>query len=91
MSHANEIATLFTEDCYVAYGQGFGAEGHAAYREKTGGIGSFSAATSHHVGRRRRPRSGHDHGWRFARRESRADGVVYIDINKQIPIGHAES
>ncbi|WP_190813218.1 nuclear transport factor 2 family protein [Saccharopolyspora pogona] len=91
MSHPDELAALFTEDCYVAYGQGFGAEGHAAYRETMGGTGSSSAATSHHVGHRRRPRSGHDYGWRFARREPRADGVVDVHVNKQIPIGRAES
>jgi len=42
-------AELFTEDCYVAYGPNFGAEGRAAYRETLSGIGSFFAATSHHV------------------------------------------
>ncbi len=49
MNHPDEIAALFTEDCYVAYGPDFGAEGRAAYRETLGGIGSFFAATSHHV------------------------------------------
>ncbi|MCE3551217.1 nuclear transport factor 2 family protein [Pseudonocardia sp. RS11V-5] len=49
MNHPDEIAALFTEDCYVAYGPNFGAEGRAAYRETLSGIGSFFAATSHHV------------------------------------------
>lgn len=49
MNHPDELAALFTEDCYVAYGPNFGAEGRAAYRETLGGIGSFFAATSHHV------------------------------------------
>jgi ketosteroid isomerase-like protein len=49
MNHPDEIAALFTEDCYVAYGPDFGAEGREAYRETLGGIGSFFAATSHHV------------------------------------------
>lgn len=49
MDHPDELAALFTEDCYVAYGPNFGAEGRAAYRETLGGIGSFFAATSHHV------------------------------------------
>ncbi|HTF47349.1 MAG TPA: nuclear transport factor 2 family protein [Pseudonocardia sp.] len=49
MNHPDEIAALFTEDCYVAYGPTFGAEGRQAYSETLGGIGSFFAATSHHV------------------------------------------
>ncbi|WP_427925145.1 nuclear transport factor 2 family protein [Streptomyces sp. cg40] len=127
MNHPEEIAALFTEDCYVAYGPDFGAEGRAAYRETLGGIGSFFAATSHHVSNivvdfgpdlatarvrsvlyawhryvKDRP-DGHffgqyhdelvrtDEGWRFARRELRASGVVDFHVKKQIPIGRAAS
>ncbi|MFF2850300.1 nuclear transport factor 2 family protein [Streptomyces sp. NPDC058001] len=127
MNHPEEIAALFTEDCYVAYGPDFGAEGRAAYRETLGGIGSFFAATSHHVSNivvdfgpdlatatvrsvlyawhryvKDRP-DGHffgqyhdelvrtDDGWRFARRELRASGVVDFHVKKQIPIGRAAS
>ncbi|MEV6592600.1 nuclear transport factor 2 family protein [Streptomyces acidicola] len=127
MNHPDEIAGLFTEDCYVSYGPGFGAEGRAAYRETLGGIGSFFAATSHHVSNivvdfgpdrttatvrsvlhawhrytRDRP-DGHffgqyhdelvrtEKGWRFARRELRASGVVDFHVKKQIPIGRAVS
>jgi 3-phenylpropionate/cinnamic acid dioxygenase small subunit len=49
MNHPDELAALFTEDCYVAYGPNFGAEGRSAYRETLDGIGSFFEATSHHV------------------------------------------
>ncbi|WP_181779349.1 nuclear transport factor 2 family protein [Pseudonocardia pini] len=127
MNHPDEIAALFTEDCYVSYGPDFGAEGREAYRETLGGIGSFFAATSHHVSNivvdfgpdlrtatvrsslyawhrytRDRP-DGHffgqyhdelvnsGDGWRFARRELRAAGVVDFHVKKQIPIGRAES
>lgn len=127
MNHPDEIAALFTEDCYVAYGPDFGAEGRAAYRETLGGIGSFFAATSHHVSNivvdfgpdlqtatvrsslhawhkytKDRP-DGHffgqyhdkllhtANGWRFARRELRAAGVVDFHVKKQIPIGRADS
>jgi SnoaL-like domain len=127
MNHPDELAGLFTEDCYVAYGPDFGAEGREAYRETLGGIGSFFAATSHHVSNivvdfgtdmqtatvrsvlyawhkytKDRP-DGHffgqyhdelvrsEDGWRFARRELRAAGVVDFHVKKQIPIGRAES
>jgi 3-phenylpropionate/cinnamic acid dioxygenase small subunit len=125
MNHPDEIAALFTEDCYVAYGPDFGAQGRAAYRETLGGIGSFFAATSHHVSNivvdfgpelstasvrsvlyawhkynRDRPEGQffgqyHDElvktgdGWRFARRELRAAGVVDFHVKQQIPIGRA--
>ncbi|MGV9862703.1 nuclear transport factor 2 family protein [Rhodococcus koreensis] len=49
MNLPDELAALFTEDCYVAYGPGFGAEGRRAYRETLDGIGTFFTATSHHV------------------------------------------
>jgi ketosteroid isomerase-like protein len=49
MNHPDEIVALFTEDCEVIYGPGFGAEGREAYRETLQGIGTFFAATSHHV------------------------------------------
>lgn len=127
MNHPDEIAALFTEDCYVAYGSDFGAQGREAYRETLGGIGSFFAATSHHVSnivvdfgpdlatatvrsvlyawhRYTKDRAdGHffgqyhdelvrtDDGWRFARRELRAAGVVDFHVKKQIPIGRAQS
>jgi 3-phenylpropionate/cinnamic acid dioxygenase small subunit len=127
MNLPDELAALFTEDCYVAYGPDFGAEGRAAYRETLDGIGTFFAATSHHVsnivvdfgpGRdtarvrsalyawhrytRERP-DGHffgqyhddlvrtDDGWRFARRELRAAGVVDFHVKQQIPIGRVGS
>ncbi len=125
MNHPDQIAALFTEDCYVAYGPDFGAEGREAYRKTLGGIGSFFAATSHHVSNividfgpdlatarvrsvlyawhrytRDRP-DGHffgqyhddlvrtEDGWRFARRELRAAGVVDFHVKQQIPIGRA--
>jgi 3-phenylpropionate/cinnamic acid dioxygenase small subunit len=125
MNHPDEIAALFTEDCYVAYGPDFGAQGRAPYRETLGGIGNFFAATSHHVSNivvdfgpdlstasvrsvlyawhkynRDRP-DGHffgqyhdelvktGDGWRFARRELRAAGVVDFHVKQQIPIGRA--
>ncbi|SEO98119.1 nuclear transport factor 2 family protein [Amycolatopsis saalfeldensis] len=125
MNHPDEIAALFTEDCYVSYGPDFGAEGRPAYRETLGGIGSFFAATSHHVSNivvdfgpdlatakvrsvlyawhkytKDRPDGHffgqyHDElvktadGWRFARRELRAAGVVDFHVKKQIPIGRS--
>ncbi|HEY5856629.1 MAG TPA: nuclear transport factor 2 family protein [Aldersonia sp.] len=49
MNMPDELAQLFTEDCYVAYGPTFGAEGRQAYRETLDGIGTFFTATSHHV------------------------------------------
>ncbi len=49
MNQPDELAALFVEDCYVAYGQNFGAEGRKAYRETLDGIGTFFTATSHHV------------------------------------------
>lgn len=127
MNHPDELAALFTEDCYVAYGPNFGAEGRAAYRETLDGIGSFFSATSHHVSNivvdfgpdlnTARVRSAlyawhrytkdrpdghffgqyHDElvrtadGWRFARRELRAAGVVDFHVKQQIPIGRAGS
>ena len=49
MNLPDQLVELFTEDCYVAYGPDFGAEGRAAYRETLDGIGTFFTATSHHV------------------------------------------
>jgi hypothetical protein len=125
MNHPEELAALFTEDCYVAYGPNFGAEGRAAYQETLSGIGAFFSATSHHVSNivvdfepdlqtatvrsvlhawhrytKDRP-DGHffgqyhdelvntGDGWRFARRELRASGVVDFHVKQQIPIGRA--
>lgn len=49
MNLTDELAALFTEDCYVAYGPGFGADGIEEYRETLDGVGTFFTATSHHV------------------------------------------
>lgn len=49
MNQPDELAALFVEDCYVAYGPDFGADGRQAYRETLDGIGTFFSATSHHV------------------------------------------
>ncbi|NMN97521.1 nuclear transport factor 2 family protein [Antrihabitans stalactiti] len=49
MNLPDDLAALFTEDCYVAYGPNFGADGRKAYRETLDGIGTFFTATSHHV------------------------------------------
>lgn len=49
MNHPHELASLFTEDCEVVYGPDFGASGRAAYEKTLAGIGTFFAATSHHV------------------------------------------
>ncbi|GAA5063741.1 nuclear transport factor 2 family protein [Nocardia callitridis] len=127
MNLPDQLAELFTEDCYVAYGPNFGAEGRVAYRETLDGIGTFFEATSHHVSNivvdfsdevtsaqvrsvlyawHRYTKEGkadgyffgqyHDdfvyddeHGWRFARRELRASGVVDFHVKKQIPIGRS--
>lgn len=49
MNHPAELAALFTEDCEVIYGPDFGAVGRPAYEKTLSGIGTFFAATSHHV------------------------------------------
>jgi ketosteroid isomerase-like protein len=49
MNQTEELAALFTEDCSVCYGPGFGADGINAYRKTLEGVGSYFAATSHHV------------------------------------------
>lgn len=49
MNMTKELADLFTDDCYIAYGPGFGADGIAAYRDTLEGVGTFFNATSHHV------------------------------------------
>jgi hypothetical protein len=49
MNQTEELAALFENDCSVSYGPGFGAEGLAAYRKTLEGVGSYFAATSHHV------------------------------------------
>jgi 3-phenylpropionate/cinnamic acid dioxygenase small subunit len=49
MNYTEELAQLFTDDCYIAYGPGFGAEGIDAYRETLQGVGTFFTGTSHHV------------------------------------------
>jgi ketosteroid isomerase-like protein len=43
------IAALFTDDCSVTYGVGFGAKGIEAYRSLLDGIGSYFAATTHYI------------------------------------------
>lgn len=49
MNETDALAALFTDDCSVIYGPGFGAEGIEAYRKTLEGVGSYFAATSHHV------------------------------------------
>lgn len=49
MNQTAQLAALFVEDCTVVYGPGFGAEGIDAYRKTLEGVGSYFAATSHHV------------------------------------------
>lgn len=49
MNMTKELASLFTDDCSVVYGPGFGAEGIEAYKKTLEGVGSYFAATSHHV------------------------------------------
>jgi uncharacterized protein (TIGR02246 family) len=41
------LVDLFTEDCVVEYGRGFGAKGQARLRDMMGGIPTFFAATTH--------------------------------------------
>lgn len=49
MNHPTELAALFVDDCEVIYGPNFGAVGKEAYAKTLEGIGSYFAATSHHV------------------------------------------
>jgi hypothetical protein len=49
MNMVDELVSLFVEDCYIAYGPEFGAEGIDDYKQTLGGVGTFFAATSHHV------------------------------------------
>ena len=49
MNHPAQLASLFTEDCEVLYGPGFGAVGRPAYEKTLSGIGTFFEATSHQV------------------------------------------
>jgi len=49
MNDTAGLAALFTSDCSVIYGPGFGADGIEAYRKTLEGVGSYFAATSHHV------------------------------------------
>lgn len=49
MNLTKELAELFTDDCYIAYGPGFGADGIEEYRKTLEGVGTFFTATSHHV------------------------------------------
>jgi ketosteroid isomerase-like protein len=49
MNETEELALLFEDDCSVIYGPGFGAEGIVAYRQTLEGVGTYFAATSHHV------------------------------------------
>jgi 3-phenylpropionate/cinnamic acid dioxygenase small subunit len=49
MNYTKELAELFTDDCSVVYGPGFGAEGIDAYKKTLEGVGSYFSATSHHV------------------------------------------
>ena len=49
MNLTDELAGLFTDDCFIAYGPGFGADGIEEYRKTLDGVGTFFTATSHHV------------------------------------------
>jgi ketosteroid isomerase-like protein len=49
MNLTDELAGLFTDDCFIAYGPGFGADGIEEYRKTLEGVGTFFTATSHHV------------------------------------------
>jgi ketosteroid isomerase-like protein len=49
LNDPQSIAELFTDDCSVTYGTGFGAEGIEAYRILLDGIGSYFAATAHYI------------------------------------------
>jgi enoyl-CoA hydratase len=49
MNMTEDLAALFTHDCIVTYGPGFEAEGKKEYRTTLEGVGTYFAATSHHV------------------------------------------
>jgi 3-phenylpropionate/cinnamic acid dioxygenase small subunit len=49
MNLTDDLAGLFTDDCFIAYGPGFGADGIEEYRKTLEGVGTFFTATSHHV------------------------------------------
>jgi ketosteroid isomerase-like protein len=49
LNDPERLAQLFTDDCSVTYGVGFGAEGIEEYRALLKGIGSYFAATAHFV------------------------------------------
>ena len=53
LNDTKSLTSLFTPDCYIAYGQDHGADGIEAYREtlesEKFGVGAFFAGTSHHV------------------------------------------
>jgi ketosteroid isomerase-like protein len=49
MNQTDELASLFVDDCEVVYAPGFGANGVEEYRKTLEGVGTFYAATSHHV------------------------------------------
>jgi 3-phenylpropionate/cinnamic acid dioxygenase small subunit len=48
-NRVEKLLSLFTEDCDVAYGRGFGARGHSELRELMSGIPTYFVATSHHI------------------------------------------
>lgn len=84
MNFTEELGGLFTDDCSVIYGPGFGAEGIEAYKKTLEGVGSYFAATSHHVSNVTVGFEGADranvrsvlYAWHRYRRE-RPDGIVW--------------
>jgi 3-phenylpropionate/cinnamic acid dioxygenase small subunit len=84
MNETEALVALFTDDCSVIYGPGFGAEGIEAYRKTLDGVGSYFAATSHHVSNIKMTFENDDtaqvrsvlYAWHRYRRE-RPDGVLW--------------
>jgi 3-phenylpropionate/cinnamic acid dioxygenase small subunit len=48
-NRVEQLLSLFTEDCDVAYGTKFGARGVSELRQLMSGIPDYFAATSHHI------------------------------------------
>jgi ketosteroid isomerase-like protein len=84
MNQTTDLVALFVDDCSVIYGPGFGAEGIDAYRKTLEGVGSYFAATSHHVSNITIDFKGQDtaivrstlYAWHRYRKE-RPDGVLW--------------
>jgi 3-phenylpropionate/cinnamic acid dioxygenase small subunit len=97
MNQTRQLAALFVDDCSVIYGPGFGAEGIEAYRKTLEGVGSYFAATSHHVSNIRVDFDNSDsarvrsllYAWHRYRKE-RPEGILwgqYHDIVVRTPQG----